>query len=215
MRLELGAPADCSDGHFGELVDIVVDPTTRRVTHLVIEPHERHWLARLVPIELVGAADGGKALALRCTVAEARRLEHVQRSAYLPMGSELEVDDPDWDVGVDGVLVLPFYGSDAWLPHDAVISATFDRVPKGDVEIRRSSTVTSADGHHVGHVDGLVVDGEEHVTHVVLEHGHLWGRREVTIPIADVAQVAPDAITLRLTKDEVGALEPLPVRRRG
>jgi hypothetical protein len=36
MRLELGGRAGCSDGTFGELADVMIDPTTRRVTHLVV-----------------------------------------------------------------------------------------------------------------------------------------------------------------------------------
>jgi sporulation protein YlmC with PRC-barrel domain len=213
VRLQLGSPAVCSDGRFGELVDVVIDPSTRRVTHLVVEPHHRHWLARLVAIELVRPASDELTLSLACTVAQARQLEQVQRSAFLPIGSEVAVDDPDWDVGVEGVLALPYYGSDVWT-HDAVMSVTYDRVPKGEVEIRRASSVTSADDHLVGHVDGFVVDDGQHITHVVLERGHLWGKREVTIPINDVSDVEPDAITLELSKEQVGALEPLAVRRR-
>jgi hypothetical protein len=40
MRLELGRPIRCSDGEFGELADVVVDPTTKRVTHVVARPHK-------------------------------------------------------------------------------------------------------------------------------------------------------------------------------
>ncbi len=150
---------------------------------------------------------------LACTADEVRRLEHVQRSAFLALGEELELDDPDWDIGVEGVLVQPYYGSSAATSHDPVATATYDRIPKGEVEIRRASSVTSADGHRLGHVEGLLVDDDEYITHVVLEHGHLWGKREVTVPIGDVARVQPDAITLGVTKDDVSALEPVAVRR--
>jgi hypothetical protein len=60
----------------------------------------------------------------------------------------------------------------------------------------------------VGHVDGLLVDDAGgRLTHVVLEHGHLWGKREVSIPVAHVEAVRNDEIALGLTKDEVGGLE--------
>jgi hypothetical protein len=58
----------------------------------------------------------------------------------------------------------------------------------------------------LGHVDGFRVDGDDQITHVVLERGHLWGRREVTIPIGAVTRVNTDSVTVRLTKDEVAAL---------
>ncbi len=71
----------------------------------------------------------------------------------------------------------------------------------------------SSDCHHLGHVDDLVVDADDQITHVVLERGHLWGRRDVTIPISAVTRVKTDSIGLRLTKHAVGALPTVPVRR--
>jgi hypothetical protein len=68
-------------------------------------------------------------------------------------------------------------------------------------------------GHALGQVDGFVVDSEEQITHFILERGHLWGRRDVTIPIAAVATVETDAVTLSLSKDEVGALPSVRVHR--
>jgi len=91
---------------------------------------------------------------------------------------------------------------------------TYDRIPKGEVEIRRSSRVTSADGHDLGTVEAFLVE-EDDITHIVLERGHLWGRRDVTIPIGAVARVETDAVTLGLSKDEVGALPSTRVHRWG
>ena len=99
---------------------------------------------------------------------------------------------PYYEPGLDAVS----YGADAGI--------VYDRIPKGEVEVRRASAVTSADGHHLGHVDGFVVDGEQ-ITHLVLERGHLWGRREITIPIGAVEKVETEAVILGLSKDEVGA----------
>ena len=63
------------------------------------------------------------------------------------------------------------------------VTVRYDRIPKGEVELRRASAVHSSDGHHLGHVDGFVVDDQEHITHIVLERGHLWGKREIAIPV--------------------------------
>ena len=38
MRLEIGNRVSCTDGAYGELADIVVDPLEKHVTHLVIRP---------------------------------------------------------------------------------------------------------------------------------------------------------------------------------
>lgn len=211
MRLELGASVLCEGAVLGELADVVIDPTTKRVTHLVVEPHPEHGPARLVPIDLAHEGDGQE-ISLGCTVEEVRRLPPVHEFAYLRVG-EFPVDDPDWDVGVQDLLAMPYYEPGLDLgSYGADAGITYDRVPKGEVEVRRASAVTSADGHHLGHVDGFVVDGEQ-ITHLVLERGHLWGRREVTVPIGAVAKVETDAVTLRLSKDEVGDLPSVSVRR--
>jgi hypothetical protein len=46
-----------------------------------------------------------------------------------------------------------------------------------------------------------------------LERGHLWGRREVTIPIGAVAKVETDTVTLRMSREEVGELPSVRVHR--
>jgi hypothetical protein len=78
-----------------------------------------------------------------------------------------------------------------------------ERVPEGRADIRRTSDVWSSDGHVVGKVEAFLVDDARRVTHLVLERGHLWGRREVTVPVALVANVHSDWVELSITKDEV------------
>jgi uncharacterized protein YrrD len=218
MRLELGSPVECSDAALGELADIVIDPTTRRVTHLVVEPHHRHERAQLVPIELASAGEGSAtAIRLDCTLADSEKLPRVEELEYLRLG-EFPVDDPSWDVGISEMLALPYYEavdipSAVVVDFEQHVTVRYDRVPKDEVEIRRASSVSSSDGHHLGHVDGFVVGEDQRVGHVVLEHGHLWGKREVAIPIGAVASVENDAVLLALTKEEVEALEPTPVHR--
>jgi sporulation protein YlmC with PRC-barrel domain len=211
MRLELGASVRCEDDVLGELADVVIDPTTKRVTHLVVQPHHDLELARLVPIDLAQEGDGQE-ISLGCTMEEVRQLAPVHEFAYLRLG-EFPVDDADWDVGVQDLLAMPYYEPGVDLgSYGADAGIIYDRVPKGEVEVRRASAVTSADGHHLGHVDGFVVEGEQ-ITHLVLERGHLWGRREITIPIGAVEKVETDAVTLGLTKHEVGGLASISVRR--
>ena len=218
MRLDLGSPVRCTDDAFGELADVVIDPTSRCVTHLVVQPRRLSEPARLVPIEM---ASGGEAanetIVLDGSIEEISQLEEVRETAYLRLG-EFPVEDPDWQVGVEEILAQPYYQSFdaagvAPIAYDDHVTLTYDRIPKGEVEIRRASPVTSSDGHHLGHVDGFVVDGREHIGHLVLEHGHLWGKREVVIPIGAVARVETDAVVLTLSKDEVGALESHRVHR--
>jgi sporulation protein YlmC with PRC-barrel domain len=223
MRLALGSPVYCADGEYGELADVVIDPTARRVTHLVVQPHHRHDLARLVAIgRAQGMAGSEVGIKLDYTAAEIKQLEPLQKSAYLRIG-EAPVEDPDWEVGIENLLAMPYYegltpggGLGTTMPsmsYDDHVTEIYDRVPKDRIEIRRASAVISSDDHGLGHVDGFVVDDEERITHLVLEHGHLWGKREVTIPIGAIDTIDNDQVNLSLTKDQVGELKSVPLRR--
>jgi uncharacterized protein YrrD len=215
MRLDLGAEVRCADGDLGELADIVIDPTTRRVTHLVVEPKHEYFTPRLVPVDLVGSGDA-LPIVLTCSLEEAGKLEHAEEVAYLRLG-EFPVDDPRYDVQVTEMLALPYYeGLD--MPTAGVttygqgVDVRYQRVPKGELEIRRKSPVISSDSHRLGHVDGLVV-AEGEVTHVVLEHGHLWGKREIAVPIGAVEGVNEEGVKLSIAKDDVERLDQVHVHR--
>ena len=47
-----------------------------------------------------------------------------------------------------------------------------------------------------------------HVTHVLLQEGHLWGRKEVAIPIGACTKME-GGISIKLTKREVEDLPPV------
>jgi hypothetical protein len=58
---------------------------------------------------------------------------------------------------------------------------TVDSVPSGEVDIHRDLTVCATDGE-IGQVQELVVEpGGHRVTHVLLQKGHMRGRKEVAI----------------------------------
>ena len=216
MRLELSCPVRCSDEPFGDLADVVIDPNRRSVTHLVVEPHRQHALARLVPLDLVAAEAGSHpAVELRCTIDDVRRLPPAQDFAYVLLGERLRAD-PEADSGIETVLAYPSYepsglgGLAGDL--DAHYTMTYDRIPKGEIELRRKSPVFADDGHQLGHVCAFHVDADARITHVIFEVGHVLRRREVTIPAGATARLATDSITLDMTRRAVRAFPTAPAR---
>jgi sporulation protein YlmC with PRC-barrel domain len=209
MRLKLGTNVRCTDAPGGELADIVVDPVEKRVTHLVVRPSGPDEAGRLVPIELAStAAEGSTEILLSCTTAELAAFESSGEFAVLPLG-EVPATGEDWDLGVEDAVSLPSFEAGEFGDYtgemDSTIGVAYDRVPRGTVELRRSSAVESADGQLVGHVDAVLVDGTR-ITHVALQRGHLWWRRDVAIPIEAMATVQTDLVTASLSSEEIGAL---------
>ena len=69
--------------------------------------------------------------------------------------------------------------------------------------------VHAVDGE-IGRVQGFLVNpGDDRVTHVLLQEGHLWGRKKVAIPISAVTGVDDAGVRLSLTKEQVGELPPV------
>ena len=74
--------------------------------------------------------------------------------------------------------------------------------------MRHGDHVHAVDGE-IGEVQGFVVDPEDHrVTHVLLREGHLWGRKEIAIPVSAVVDL-DEGIRLKLTKQQVEDLPPV------
>jgi len=198
----IGAGATGTDGVCGEVTRVVVDPLARTVTHLVVEPKHRHGYARLVPLDLVDATTGE--IRLGCTLAEFEKLDPAEETRFLPGTSGYEGYDPGH------VLVMPYYNMGIAAAYCDPMTVTRHAIPLDEVEVRRGEHVHATDGQ-IGRVQGLVIDAKScHVTHVLLQEGHLWGRKEVAIPIGAVTSV-DDGIRLNLTKQQVQDLPPADV----
>lgn len=205
VQFTIGAEASCDDGACGEVTRVIVDPIAEAVTHLVVEPEHRRGLGKLVPLDLIDTTTGQ--VRLRCTQAEFGKLDPAEETRFVPGTSGYA------DYGPEEVGYWPYYSLGAGgLGMSGGLSGisggnvsqtiTYDTVPQGEVDVRRGDPVQATDGE-IGRVQGLVIDRESrHVTHVLLQEGHLWGRKEVAIPISAVTGTS-DGIRLRISKQEV------------
>lgn len=98
----------------------------------------------------------------------------------------------------------PGFGAIGHLPQ----MFTYDSIPPGKVAIRGGDHVHATDGD-IGQVKGfLTAPGTHRLTHVLLQKGHIWGHKQVAIPISAVARV--DAgIQLSITRQQVKDLPPV------
>lgn len=204
----IGTETSCTDGACGKVRRVVVDPVARTVTHLVVEAHQPHLTDRLVPVDLVAEGTTHE-IRLRCSLAEFQRLDAAVETEFMPN----TVEYPGY--AAEQVYTRPFYGLGATMSTQRVPkTATYDTVPLGDVDVRRGDQVRATDGD-IGKVKGLVIDASSHhVTHVLLQEGHLWGSKEVAIPITAVTDVA-DGIRLNMTKRQVEDLPPVDIEHPG
>lgn len=202
--IPVNAKVMCADGPCGNTVGVVINPITRKLTYVVVEDHGKpEPTQRLVPIDQIEATSS-ELIRLRCTTAELTEMEPFVETHFI----ENEVPIADYSTAYNQY-IMP-YATPLELAYTRVDE---ERVPPGELAIHRWSMVEATDGY-VGRVDQFVVDPEsEEITHFVLEHGNLFGKKEITLPLSAVDRFEDETVYLKLSKKAIERLPSLPVLR--
>jgi hypothetical protein len=205
-QFTIGSAVLCSDGACGRLRQVVIEPIDRVLTHLIVESDRRERASRLVPLDVVESSAPGMAeeIVLRCSLAEFETFERVLETHFLAGASG------QWGYRQEQMLTWPHYrlGLAGSVTDTGTPTHARDRMPIGEIEVRRGDRVQAVDGP-IGRVQGLVVDRVDHqATHVLLDESHLWDQKRAAIPIGSVIDLkdVTDGVRIGLTKDQVREL---------
>jgi uncharacterized membrane protein len=203
--IPLSANVECVDGVCGESTAVVVNPITRDVTHFVVlDKTSSDPVERLVPIDQI--QDTTQTLIrLNCTQAELAKMDPFTETHYIL--DEQRADYSHWS------------GGEVWQePYATTEGAAYtaveeEQVPPGELAVHRGTRVEASDGH-IGEVGEFLIDPKSgHVTHLVLQEGHILGKVAVTLPLSTIDHVEEDTVYLKLAKEDVESLPALPVKR--
>jgi len=201
MDIPIDAEVQCTDGVGGRSTSVILHPTSRRVTHVVVKQDTFPHMERLVPVGMVAETTPDQ-IHLNCSKQELHSLEPFVETEFV------SGESPYAAYELDEYRLWPYV-----LSEDKVVLVEQERVPPGELAVRRGSHVRATDGD-VGRVDEFLVDREtEHITHLVLREGHLWGQKDVLIPVSEIGQIDEDRVYLALSKEEIASLPAIPVRR--
>jgi hypothetical protein len=198
MDIPTDAQVYCDDEPCGRSTYVILNPVTDEITHLVVEQESFPPTDRLVPVGLIVESMPHRIL-LRCTKGELSKM---------PLFTETEFIPP-----ADGKM----YPLRMWpyaVPETVAMTLEHERIPPGELAVRRGARVQASDGH-VGHVDEFLVDPETcHITHLVMREGHLWGTKDIAIAVSEIVRLDEDTVYVRLDKASIEALPAIPMRRR-
>ncbi len=201
MDIPLNAEVQCTDGPCGRTTYLVLHPKTQEITHVVVkESHSSHQ-QRLIPVGWIQEATPSR-IDLRCTQNELSHTDSFIETRFV------KVEIPQ-AMSYGYMYTWPY----DYLPAEETIPVDDEVIPPGEVAIHKGARVDASDGH-IGKVDELLMNPVTHkISHLVLRKGHLWGQRDVVIPIDQVDSIEEDVVHLKLGKHEVEALPTEPVRR--
>ena len=199
MDIPINAYVRCTDVLFGRSTCLIINPRTEQVTHLVVEETQFPHSQRLVPIDQVVEATP-HLIQLSCTSRELEGMESFVETEFV------ETPIPDFMGGY--YMAWPYV-----MPEPMLTPIEHEQIPPGELTIRRGARVEATDGH-VGRVDEFLVDpANGHITHLVLREGHLWGQKDVTIPVSQIDRIEENTVYLKLDRRSIGALPAIPIRR--
>jgi hypothetical protein len=162
-------------------------------------------------------SSAGKQIRLSCTIAEFAALDTADEERIASgRGEEWSYDETgptsqpvtQLGVGTMGMGGMGMGGTGVSGLGVGPHKVSRDRIPVGEVEIERGDPVEALDGP-IGHIGALVIDPRDHhVTHVLLDEGHLWGKKRVAIPIGAVRRLDL-GVTVDLSMEQIEALPPV------
>jgi uncharacterized protein YrrD len=199
MDVPINAEVNCVDGPCGSSMCIIIDPVKDQVTHLVVRENGLFETQRMVPIDQI-IESNPHFIRLYCTREELEHMPPFVETEFIPSSIS--------GVGADPTMLWPYS-----TPEFGYITLEHDRVPPNELAIHRGAIVEALDGR-VGMVDEFLVDPVGGgITHLVLREGHLWGQKDVTIPISQIDSLEENIVHLKLDKKSIAALPSIPIQR--
>jgi len=201
MEIPVNARVECTDGVYGHSESVLVNPVLDKVTHLIVREASSNT-EHIVPIDFV-AETIDDTIRLRCSKAELKKMDPFIKTEFI----EQKVPDRNFNYpgelfGGGAYYYLPYVASDETVQ----VPVEHKQIPAGELTAQRGTYVEATDGY-VGHVDEFVVNPENgHITHLVMREGHLWGKKDVIIPISALGDTREDTVFLKLDKHQIESL---------
>jgi len=218
MDIPIGAKVVCSEGNFGKVSHILINPITQNISHIVVcDENLVSGDSRIVPFSDILETTPNM-VRLRCSRDNVLKMADFIKAHFI----ENEEFDPELNnTNMMTPHMLAFGESEEYLlwPYltaayeSPYIRVEEEQIPPGEMAVRRGADVC-VNGKAVGQVDEFVVDHDTgHITHLVMRKGHLWGRKDITLPIAVVEKMQEDYVELKIDKAAIAELPKLSVRR--
>ena len=197
--IPVNAKVECTDGHAGFVSTVIVNPVQRALTHIVVQTDKN--TDHTVLLDQVDRTEHDTVY-LNCTVAELEDMQAFTETHYI------KATNPDYSMYQWGAYQSPYVTNiqENYLPVDE------EHVPFGELAVHRGTKVSATDGS-VGELEEFIIDAKSgKVSHFILRKGHLWGKRDITIPVSAIDHSEGDTVYLNLNKQAIKDLPSVKVK---
>ncbi len=188
MQIETGAHVyNANNEKLGHVDRVVVDPHTKKVTHLVVRKGFLLKTDKVLPIDWVAAAEGDR-ISLTPDAAGLDDLPNFEEKHYIRSDDTAAMAEADgvtlgaqaapnliWYPPAMGVYPGPGVSGAVATPRVRYVKTLEENIPENTVALKEGARVLSADGEHIGNVEQLIVNGDtKEVTHFLVKEGLLF-----------------------------------------
>ena len=208
MEIPLQAQVECTDGVCGLSVYVLINPLVDEVTNLVVRETSSNT-EYIVPVDFISTTIADT-IRLNCNTAELEQMKPFVKTEYVE--SKIPVGNIGLAGGIYGM------GSYYYLPYvtpelTVQVPVEHRQIPLGELAVQRGTRIEAKDGY-VGKVDEFVVNPQTgRITYLVMREGHMWGAKNVIIPLSAMDDTGDDTLFLNLNKQQIESLPTFPVHR--
>jgi len=195
-----------SDEHVGSVDRIVLDPVTRRMSHVVVRKGLFFPEDKLIAVEDVSSATPERINLRQGLVAD--ELQPFVEQHYVPLD---DADQPAGVIDAAGGFVAAWYGPPgiaAPVREAAMLTVHQRNIPEHLMTLDAGVPVFATDHQVLGRLERIITTNDGLPTHLVVEADGLSADRRA-IPIGWVKDITEDAIVLAATTRMVAAIVPL------
>lgn len=210
MEIPLQAHVECTDGVYGRSVYVLINPVSDQVTHVVVKEDASPHTEYSVPVETVTGTIADT-IRLSCSKAELEKMTpFIKTTVMQETVPDNSLANSSGLYGIGSYSYLPYVTAERTVYE----SVKYRQIPPGELAVQRGTRVEATDGY-VGKVDEFVVNpANGHITHLVMREGHLWGKKDVIIPLSAMGDTREDTVFLTIDKHQIESLPTFPVHRR-
>ncbi|MFO7821017.1 MAG: DUF2171 domain-containing protein [Lentisphaeria bacterium] len=202
-----------SDGEeIGILHELVIDPRSRVITHIIVQEGLLFTSDRLLATEYIDRVEDKKII-LNATAEKIRQAEipEYRQQEYLP----LEDQDVKERLQTPGRIWLrPADASTLSFPYQSVVPPgigpivpeTEPAIPLDEITLEHGSVVRTSDGKEIGSVEQCRTDEQEKITHILIKEGVFFSVARL-IPVDWIRKIDDNQVILSVSADTVQKLD--------
>ncbi len=197
MKIPINARVNCRDELCGHSTCVILDPRSERVTHVAVRERGLAGIEHLVPVDKISSSTEDE-IVLGCSLKEFQTMKEYVSTEFM------QLDSPFLTYLSGEYMLWPYMVAD-----NRTITFHREQVPAGELAIHGGAAVYALDGK-VGQVDEFIFEADsDHITYLVLREGHLWGKKDIAIPVESIQSIQEDAVYLKMNKKSIEKLPAL------